>query len=234
MGHRFLKLIAGLAASIAVFAIFHPWLLLPATYLHYGLYFAADSAGLMPANPVGAMQIFGRYFNGPPGWLRRVVESAASVLCMTPALLCSLFVFHSIALGRRASGVNAWTRAGTAILCFELVRTLSHDAIEARTFRWLLRLCMSMGADVFMSGPAVMTSFEVGGPLLNWPLWANTAFHHAYTGLALLPALLASIATYAGLARWPAREREGPRCAKCGYLLKGLTALRCPECGHSI
>jgi hypothetical protein len=36
---------------------------------------------------------------------------------------------------------------------------------------------------------------------------------------------------------WPMRPEDiisqslTPRCRKCGYLLNGLTATRCPECG---
>lgn len=34
--------------------------------------------------------------------------------------------------------------------------------------------------------------------------------------------------------RWPARSGNTPHCAKCNYILTGLTADRCPECGSAI
>ena len=34
--------------------------------------------------------------------------------------------------------------------------------------------------------------------------------------------------------RWPARSGTTPHCAKCNYILTGLTADRCPECGSLI
>lgn len=51
----------------------------------------------------------------------------------------------------------------------------------------------------------------------------------------LLP-MTAAIATYAFVTwRWGPRVSEAEtRCRKCGYILRGLTQPRCPECGEQI
>ena len=57
---------------------------------------------------------------------------------------------------------------------------------------------------------------------------------HGATAFALCTAL--GIGVYATVTRhWGPRpfERE-TRCRRCGYILRGLTEPRCPECGESI
>jgi hypothetical protein len=49
--------------------------------------------------------------------------------------------------------------------------------------------------------------------------------------------LLVMAATFAGPVLRRSREQRFTsqgRCCKCGYMLKGLTEPRCPECGHTI
>jgi hypothetical protein len=50
-----------------------------------------------------------------------------------------------------------------------------------------------------------------------------------------LPPVLAGILTFHWLRRGrPARPGTLPRCRRCGYILHGLSAPKCPECGTSI
>lgn len=53
--------------------------------------------------------------------------------------------------------------------------------------------------------------------------------------LTTIPALLAII-LYAWLTKRFGPECIGPetRCRKCGYILRGITEPRCPECGERI
>ncbi len=50
----------------------------------------------------------------------------------------------------------------------------------------------------------------------------------AATGIALVASVFVALA----VSRW-SRERE-TRCRKCGYILRGITEPRCPECGERI
>jgi rubrerythrin len=52
-------------------------------------------------------------------------------------------------------------------------------------------------------------------------------------------AAIVTVAVYRAMSFWiridpaEAGQRE-TRCRKCGYILRGLTEPRCPECGESI
>ena len=46
-----------------------------------------------------------------------------------------------------------------------------------------------------------------------------------------LPAVIVAVLVYALL---PGRRGTETRCRKCGYILRGLTEPRCPECGERI
>ena len=80
----------------------------------------------------------------------------------------------------------------------------------------------------------VMVGFPIGGQflatgILGTPIWTATINAAPVIGWGLW---LAWTIWY-----WPIREGgfaglvEGPRCLRCGYLLRGLKATRCPECG---
>jgi hypothetical protein len=48
------------------------------------------------------------------------------------------------------------------------------------------------------------------------------------------PSVLTGAFTYAWLRRRPAYTDGFLHCLKCGYILKGLSEPRCPECGERI
>jgi hypothetical protein len=55
--------------------------------------------------------------------------------------------------------------------------------------------------------------------------------------VALLSGQAVGMAVYAGATReWPPPPVIDPetRCRKCGYILRGITEPRCPECGEQI
>jgi hypothetical protein len=50
-----------------------------------------------------------------------------------------------------------------------------------------------------------------------------------------LPAAIIAVAIYGGLTHRFARRSDGEvRCRKCGYILRGISEPRCPECGERI
>jgi hypothetical protein len=51
-------------------------------------------------------------------------------------------------------------------------------------------------------------------PVIGWGLWMGVTVH-----------------LWSRDGRGYVETSEGPRCLKCGYLLVGLRATRCPECG---
>lgn len=67
--------------------------------------------------------------------------------------------------------------------------------------------------------------------------WADPFSGAAETTVMLLPVLGWGLWMASTMWIWPldtaqtALSEEGPVCLKCGYLLKGLTKTRCPECG---
>jgi len=70
------------------------------------------------------------------------------------------------------------------------------------------------------------------GQLLNWRWVSN-----ACAVFASLPILLVGFAACGVLSYLPGRREitDGQtRCRKCGYILRGITEPRCPECGERI
>ena len=52
-----------------------------------------------------------------------------------------------------------------------------------------------------------------------------------------LPSMLIALGTYRVLSRWFSPDQGGDRetlCRKCGYILRGISEPRCPECGERI
>jgi hypothetical protein len=52
-----------------------------------------------------------------------------------------------------------------------------------------------------------------------------------------LPAILVAFLVFGALTRHAGPQRPGAnetRCRKCGYILRGITEPRCPECGERI
>jgi hypothetical protein len=65
--------------------------------------------------------------------------------------------------------------------------------------------------------------------------WANAVFFMVLVGVLTFPFGLPSMVAAAIACVLQLRSKpgvpNGPRCAKCGYSLVGLTVPRCPECG---
>lgn len=51
----------------------------------------------------------------------------------------------------------------------------------------------------------------------------------------IIPTLIVAVLTFAALTRWARSGRDNEcRCRKCGYILRGISEPRCPECGERI
>ncbi len=64
----------------------------------------------------------------------------------------------------------------------------------------------------------------------------GTAYEIERSAIFFLPGALAAILVYGLLtAIWPRPHPEpDTRCRKCRYILRGISAPRCPECGERI
>lgn len=126
-------------------------------------------------------------------------------------------------------------RAGVSLLCFALLRPMAQEQFGRWVMLQLLELGQWLGAEVFRSGPDIMHDMSLGGPFLNWPRWANMLYGYACEWLPDAAAFSFGILVYHSLTLWPRRRPNGDtRCGGCGYVLKGLSAPRCPECGRAI
>ena len=80
---------------------------------------------------------------------------------------------------------------------------------------------------------AYVSSFPFGGLAYALGLTKGGTNADVIWHLALLPSCLVGILVYHALD--PKRpDDDFTRCGKCGYILKGLTEPRCPECGQRL
>ena len=90
-------------------------------------------------------------------------------------------------------------------------------------------------------GRASLYLMGVAGRLCGYGLGFSGAAPWQYnTVVALinyLPAILVALIAYGVVTRFVDRNRAHrgeTRCRRCGYILRGLTEPRCPECGEGI
>jgi len=115
-----------------------------------------------------------------------------------------------------------------------------------RPMRWYWAALCSVAAYIVAVVASALLVLGYGGSWLNGPLLGaiNTIYEalaryvgHAAGDYVILvaltvPAGLVAVATYGLLRR---REDDGYlHCLKCGYILKGISEPRCPECGEVI
>lgn len=109
---------------------------------------------------------------------------------------------------------------------------------------WRMTICVCVGAALFEAFDllypvqlSVPYRPYAGAPqgmgTLRVPVWL------AVFGQILardVPILVAALGIYVLLARREARQGElrETRCRRCGYILRGLSEPRCPECGERI
>jgi hypothetical protein len=68
--------------------------------------------------------------------------------------------------------------------------------------------------------------------LTPWPLWPRCVAR----AIGMLPVVIASVTAYHLLTRANQRRPSNCECLcrKCGYILRGISEPRCPECGERI
>ena len=110
--------------------------------------------------------------------------------------------------------------AGVAVVAWLLIwrRAVvwNQRAVVVTTVGTLLLLALPITATLWQSGNSEPLTVMIGAaPVIGWGLWmAGTIW------------------------LWPFRPDSitdpnfAPKCPSCGYLLIGLRATRCPECGH--
>lgn len=112
---RAARIALGFVAALVVFGALYPLSMQLCTYVHFGCYWLANAVGLLPVNQVGAMQILGVYFQGPPGWLRQSVEVLTGLTAFAPAAGLGLLTYQLVALGSGQSRVTRCGRCGEAL-----------------------------------------------------------------------------------------------------------------------
>ena len=139
-----------------------------------------------------------------PWWLRTVAAVAVVVLLYWPYAGWHWHV--RTATGR---GLFSLSPSGSVVRHESTLNLATHFA-EARLRLWL-------------PWPIL------GGDTLGWRL--------TFCLVTIMPAALIGIIVYAALTRLSRIKTEEPlvtRCRKCQYILHGLSAPRCPECGEPI
>ena len=75
---------------------------------------------------------------------------------------------------------------------------------------------------------------SIGGRNFAAPRWLSVVAGIVIAVAATLPAFVVACLVYHTLTRRHAVSDRQTRCGQCGYILKGLTEPRCPECGERI
>ncbi len=77
---------------------------------------------------------------------------------------------------------------------------------------------------------------RTGVQALGYKQWYALGEYPALVVIYLLPAILIAAVSYTLAARHAQATEldDGPRCRRCGYILRGLPEPRCPECGERI
>ena len=117
-----------------------------------------------------------------------------------------------------------------------------------RPMRWYWAVLVSLVAYFAAGAAVILLVFGMGGSVPNGPLQASAEWTFNRTSsligddcarcaiillLATPPAVL-SLLVYAWLRGGARFADDYLHCPKCGYILKGLSAPRCPECGEPI
>ncbi len=66
------------------------------------------------------------------------------------------------------------------------------------------------------------------------PWWHTFVIAAAYEGVYVLALCPLSVLTFALLSRARATDDGETHCRRCGYILRGLSQARCPECGETV
>ena len=117
-----------------------------------------------------------------------------------------------------------------------------------RPMRWYWALPLGLLLYCAAGALVVLLIYGIGGSIPYGPLYGPTRwiFNQARTFIgdevaicALIlslatPPVLLGLLTFGWLSRGHVATDGYLRCLKCGYILKGLSAPRCPECGEPI
>lgn len=144
------------------------------------------------------------------------------------------------------SRITPLLRSGTGRAAVSIILALAFQSIYAgwnwdtqiRTGRGLFRLSPTGRIIRKQSTMAVLMYRMHEGPLRSLPLpISEYILALAYCVVSALPAASVGLVVFIlATNRWAAGLAHEPesRCRSCGYILRGLSAPKCPECGEAI
>lgn len=112
---------------------------------------------------------------------------------------------------------------------------------------WFWRAAIATAVSLVYAWIVLILQVSVFVPLIDWIMRA--VFGRSTTGpddwqtvfvvtvLYFLPTVVLAFVAYATLTRWlgpSVPDHSETRCRKCGYILRGISEPRCPECGEKI
>ena len=99
---------------------------------------------------------------------------------------------------------------------------------------WFWRVAIAVGVGVVFGYIGVLLASNTGGQLP--PIIGFLVNHLGERFTLVLTLVLSPIGAYLMLSLYLDRNSSGEpkRCRKCGYILRGITEPRCPECGEGI
>ncbi len=121
-----------------------------------------------------------------------------------------------------------WTGLLAATGIF-LVLVVSMGYIAEDFFATMVRLASTLGLRS-SGGTYTIAGQNLPAP----PMWYYISGGLLFYVCALFVPLWLAIWAYHRIARRPPYSDGYTHCGKCGYILKGLTEPRCPECGQAI
>jgi hypothetical protein len=120
---------------------------------------------------------------------------------------------------------------GAASVVYAVLARLERRTMRARQARGLAWILLSLDASscIFVLVASVSMA---GEPLTSELLWRGITFsaYYACRTTVAVDMVLSALALYL-VRKNVCVDWDLPRCENCGYILIGLTELRCPECG---
>ena len=156
-------------------------------------------------------------------YLFEILFGVSAGVAFLPAFLLCLVITHMYSRKRRGRVEQVHYRNYVAS-----VAAASLTFVCAAGIFWAIDTALSYPADRWLA-PLVRSRFGETSSM-TWSRWVVASLYAVTKWPAVISGLL--VAWFVDTSRVRCLDAGG--CAKCGYLLTGLTGRRCPECGTPI